>query len=359
MSLKEYLSQNVKITLLMIGIIITGSTEHIIIPLFTTMYPSLYFMVLITTIEGCIIYAIMLACVHKYNGKPIQIDIYKCECTDQLYILILTGISGALMSICLLYSANPTRTPVVIQSIFLGLAIIPSVIFTYFILKKNNEYNPLYSCISMMFLLSSVGFAVIPIFNKTSEFTLMNILWIGIYMMGIILLSLTNILQEKYITITSNSFENKIRLAFYASIFQLVTIICFCWLDLFIGYNNTIADALTSFMESWYIFFTDLPKLLMIQVFLIDLLLLFLFSIYLNTISTNYNMILTNLTNQSVALFFTIFPHLNIGMKYPLYVTMLSLLCNIISVLFWVKGENSIHKEKIDENTHLLKYNYI
>jgi hypothetical protein len=79
----------------------------------------------------------------------------------------------------------------------------------------------------------------------------------------------------------------------------------------------------------------------MLQLFIYDCLALYLFSIYLNSISTNYNMILTNLTNQSVAIFFAIFPHLNAGIHASIPITILSLAFNILSVVLWINAEKA------------------
>lgn len=167
-----------------------------------------------------------------------------------------------------------------------------------------------------------------------------NIGWIAMYVAGIILFSLYNILQEKYIIHTKDtSFENKIRFAFYSGLFQIIVIGCSFWIDILFGYSNGIEGFANSFIQSFFALFEHVTTMLLIQLFVFDCLALFVISIYLNEISTNYNMILTNLTNQSVALFFTIFPSFNTGIQYPIYVTALSMLCNILSVIFWIKCE--------------------
>src|SRR5690606_26070746 len=109
------------------------------------------------------------------------------------FIIICVGVTNAIMSICFIYAANPQRTPVVIQSIFLGLAIIPSVLFTKIILKKDNNYNFKYAIPSIICLFLSIVLAVLPLLQKT----VIPTFWIIMYMMGVIFLSLTNILQEK------------------------------------------------------------------------------------------------------------------------------------------------------------------
>jgi len=319
-------------TLLIIGIIITGSIEHVTIPLFSTTFPSTYFVLLMTSIEGLIVFGITFMITLKINNNFSNIK------PDNLLLLIFTGMTNGLMSLCLLYAANPARTPVLIQSVFLGLAVIPSVIFTKIILDKKVSYIWHWTLISLIFLGASIMCAVMPTI-KSGNFNSGNVGWIFVYMLGIILLSLTNILQEKYTMITDNTFENKIKLAFYAGFFQVLTAILLCWIDLFFGYCDNASDAFGNFTLSARVFFTDVPKFFMIQLFVFDCLALFILSIYLNNISTNYNMILTNLTNQSVALFFTIFPNFNNGIHVsPIFVT-ISLLFNIVAVILWIKGE--------------------
>ena len=295
---------NIKLFFLIIGVIITGSIEHITIPIMVTTLPSIYFLVLLIATEGLILYVVILFIIMIRKGTTT----FKIE-LKPIMITICSGIIAGLMGICLLYSANPTRTPIVIQSIFLGTAIIPSIIFTKIILKKNIQYDLKYAIISLAFLFGSVGFATIPLFQAENNFSLYGIGWIVMYLCGIILFSLYNILQEKYIMDTMDtSFENKIRLAFYAGLFQVITIMCLFWVDILLGYNTGLKEFTNTFSKSIFILFENFMTLFLIQLFVFDCLALFIISIYLNEISTNYNMILTNLTNQSVALFFTIFP---------------------------------------------------
>lgn len=321
------------ITSLIIGIVITGSIEHITIPLFSTMYSSTYFILLMTSLEGLIIFGSLFIITIIINKN------YDNIYPNNIILLMLTGITNGLMSLCLLYSANPIRTPVIIQSIFLGLTIFPSIIFTKYILNKNVTYIWHITLPSLIFLLASIGCSIAPIIQN-KNFNITHIAWVGVYLLGVVLLSLTNILQEKYTTITNDTFQNKLKLAFYGGIFQTIMVVCLFWVDLFFGYSDNAYDAWTNFTNSTLIFFTDMPKFGLVQLFVFDCLALFLLSIYLNKISTNYNMILTNLTNQSVAIFFSIFPNLNHGIKTSPVFVCISLFFNIISVVLWVKGEN-------------------
>ena len=297
------------------------------------------------------------------------------EQPQELLLLIKIGICGGLVAILFSYSANPKRTPVILQSIFLGLAIIPCAIFSKLILKKQVHYDKKYLIASIFVLLVSVIVATIPMFMNNQDSAFNNILWSGMYLFGVIFLGLSNVLQEKYIMLTNTTFKNKIKMAFYTFLFSTLLLLILCWVDIVFGYENNTNDAFKSFINSFYVFGTDGTKMLLIQLFVLVMFVLVIVSIYLNAISTNYNMILTNVSNQVVALCFTIFPSLNSGIQYPLWVIIISLLLNIVSVVLWIKGESitqtsdnktemlellvdktieTDEKQIIDENTQLL-----
>ena len=140
------------------------------------------------------------------------------------------------MTMCFIYSASVLRTPVVVQSIFLGLAIIPSVIFRKKILNKRIYYEKKFIIPSVILLFASVIISIIPLINKM-DFG--GSLWIIMYLMAIVLISFDSVMQEKYVTDTNDSsFLNKISFAFYSSVFQLITLIAFCWVELIFGYSN-------------------------------------------------------------------------------------------------------------------------
>ncbi|QKF94714.1 hypothetical protein QKU48_gp1256 [Fadolivirus algeromassiliense] len=331
-----------KLWLLIAGVIITGSIEHITIPIMVSYFESLYFILIITSLEGLINFAILLLILTKGQFRWPQ----------KKKLIMMAGCFNALMSMCFIYSANPERTPVVIQSIFLGLTIIPTVFFRKFILNKKITYDKILIPLSLFFLIVSVVIATIPLFF---EHQATSYYWIIGYMIAIILLSLDNTIQEKYVTETNdNSVINKITLAFYTSMCQIITLILFFWVEFLFGYTDNPVGA---FKNSTVVFFTDLKYTFLLQLFIYDCLILYVLSIYLNAISTNYNMILTNLTNQSVAIFFTIFPNLNHGLKYSLWVTISSLILNITSVVLWIMGEKNEEIETSDEDLPEIKQN--
>jgi hypothetical protein len=175
-----------------------------------------------------------------------------------------------------------------------------------------------------------------------------------IYFTGICILSWYNVTQEKYIKETETSvlnttfreqLDNKIILSFFSRIPMMIVIIFSFGCEYLLVLDNETSP-LSRFNESFYDAFTDVKSALILQGFIFSYFLLFFSAIYLNGISTNYHMILTVISNPMVALFFTIFPSLNPGIQYPLWVTLTSLGVSISSVILWIGGESKFLKKK-------------
>src|SRR5690606_11978941 len=115
--------------------------------------------------------------------------------TRNIKLIVIAGIFNSLMSMCFIYSANPLRTPILIQSIFLGLAILPSVLFRRLLITKTILYDMNYIMSSLILLLLSILISLTPYFDsKTNKFSF----WIFGYILAIILMSFDNVMQEKY-----------------------------------------------------------------------------------------------------------------------------------------------------------------
>lgn len=323
---------NLFILCLMISIVIVGSIEYITMPIFSVIFTSIYFVSLIISLESLAMFGLIYLVVLIKNNS------FHNAYPDHLLLLVTIGLANGFLNLCLLYASNPIRTPVLIQSILLGLMIFPSVLFTKIILNKNVQYILHIVCASMIFLIASIFCAVIPTV-KGETFNSNNVFWILVYFLGVVLISFTNILQEKYTIITENTFESKTKMMFYSGIFQLLAVILLFWLDFLFGYSDSVKFAFGNFTESWETFTSEPLQFWSIQIFTVNNTILVILSVYLNSISTNYNMLLTNLINQSVALFFTIFPQWNTGIKTSPVFVVVSLLFNAVSVFLWVKGE--------------------
>lgn len=320
---------NIKLLLLLISIVLTSSIQHICVPLLVTYFESLYFIIMVTSFEGCINYGVVLLVITGFK-------FYKPK---NLKLILIAGFFNALMSLCFIYSSNPVRTPVVIQSIFLGFTVFPTVVFRRVFLSDSGKltlYNKKYIVLSIVFLAISVFVASWPLYNEEKGLTM----WIVVYLFAVLFLSVDNVLQERFVLTTKDySVQNKISFAFYSGLCQLCTLILFCWVELVFGYSS---NPIRTFETSAVNFVHNPYQLLFLHMFIYNCLVLYLISINLNAISTNYNMVLTNLTTGSVAIFFTIFPQLNNGIKYELHITLISLICNAIGVSLWIKGEKNI-----------------
>lgn len=259
MNLIEKYSYNIKLIILIFSIILTGSCEHILIPLIAMSFESLYFVLIVTSIQGflnyfCILIIVYLSCKNqnkiRWNSKTIL-------------TILLSGFLNALMSIAFLYSANPTRTPIIIQSIFLGLVVFPTVIFRKLLLKKEITYNIYYIIPSIVLLLMSVVIASLPLYN---EINLNNAYWIFGYLAGILLLSLDGVMQERYIVITKDeSILNKLFLATSVSFVQIFSLLSLFWIEYLIGYSDKPFESLLNCLR---IYFSSIQNVLFLQFFI-------------------------------------------------------------------------------------------
>ncbi len=121
----------------------------------------------------------------------------------------------------------------------------------------------------------------------------------------------------------------------YTNLMQLAFIIAFFWIDIPLGYG----DSGTEFLKSLKMMFNDSYSALLLQGFILAYFIFLGLSIYVNSISTNYNMIVTIMTTPAVALFFTIFSSLNPGIEFSWVIVITSLVCSLASIILWFLGE--------------------
>ena len=322
----------IKIIICIFGIIVTGATQAILIPILTMYFDSLFYILFNTGVQLIIIFGTLF---FFLNGRKFSLPPYK-------RFVFQSGLFNAFMGICQVYSANPERTPPVLQSILAGLAIVPSIILTKYFLEKKVLYNFRFVVPSMILLIASL---VIPIAYIGNDWHWESILWTLLYTSGIVFRGTFNIMQEKYLTESADpTLNNKVMLLFYSRSIQFVFIVLSFPLEYVIGYE---ANPFTEFLHSCEQFFTDYKGFILLEVFIIAYLLIYGFSVYLNSISTNYNMISTAAINPSVAVFFTVFKSLNPGMHFPLGIVISSLICSVMSVILWIFGEKKTTYEKL------------
>jgi drug/metabolite transporter (DMT)-like permease len=194
---------HIKICLLILGVIIFGSVGNILTPIIVSSNEtSTYFILLLNSVESFMIYFLILICITCYNRTfevfKIRLNLFLLSC--------ISGIISGLIGVCFLYASDPIRTPVIIQSILLGVSIFPNVIFSRFILNKKNNYEFKYIVVSICFLLLSIGLGIIPLSEQTLNFNYKMIGWITMYLFGVILFSLYSVLQEKFVNYSNDKF---------------------------------------------------------------------------------------------------------------------------------------------------------
>jgi hypothetical protein len=248
------------------------------------------------------------------------------------YVMITSGIFMGLSSLFMIYSSNPVRTPIVLQLILNGLNIVPSFLLTKYYLKKKVEYNKTYCCWSIITLLLSIGIAIIPI----DDIGLDYIVWPIIFLLSQIFRVTGYILQEKYFMVTTDrSTRSKLYNMTYCRFVQFVATLLFFWLDIVMGYESTF-DPLVEDFKAVKNAGTDF---ILLELFVFTTIIFCIVSGYLNSISMKYSTIALTLVTPIVGAFFSIFPQLNNGKQYPLYITLPSLALNLLSSILWMKGE--------------------
>lgn len=241
------------------------------------------------------------------------------------------------------------------QSMLTALTVIPAVLMRYCVFGKEYVYfDKILNVISIILLVTSVVIAGYPLADDIRHINLVCIFWSVIYLIGICILTWYNVTQEKYVRQTETKYtnttfreklDNKIILSFFSRIPMLVIVIFSFGIEYLLVLDNETSPLLR-FNESFYQAFTQLESGLILQGFIITYFVLFFSAIYLNAISTSYHMILTVISNPAVALFFTIFPSLNPGIQYPLWVTISSIIFSVSSVICWIAGESQFFKTK-------------
>lgn len=371
----DELKRKVLILLYIIGIIISGSILSIITPLIVEYISSSFFIQIMTSVELIIIYWIILRILYKnerdnfkeYTDQGTSINkndnhtkegytelkteeeyllngneqIYETVCNNPYpkykYYIILGGICSATSISCLVYTSSPERTPIVMQMILSSLAIIPSVLLTKYYLKREKVYDIKYVVLSMILLIAAIVVTTIPI---ASEWSIMSLVWIMIYILGTCLRSAMNIMQEKYFMVTKNgTYINKFMTVLYMRITHLMVTILLFWVEYVIGYTD---DPIEALRESIIEFFSNKKTFLMIEIYFIASICLYVCSVCLNEISTNYNMIASVVITPITDLFYSIFPNLNDGLQYTWLIVIVSMICNSGSVIFWIIGEKNI-----------------
>lgn len=140
---------------------------------------------------------------------------------------------------------------------------------------------------------------------------------------------------------------NKISLTFYTRVVQFGVVISCFWLEYVIG---STTHPLTAFGQSFIDMVDSMKGALFLQGFVVAYLINYILCIFLNSISTNYNMIVTTAATPALAIFFIIFPKLNTGQQLHVAFVVPSLVCCVASAILWIKGETKTDYRNIQED---------
>ncbi len=306
-------------------LIISGAIQSIVIPLATLYYKSLYFIIFMTSTQSLILFLLLFLIVKRNR---------RFELPREKIIIFWSGLFYALMSVSMVYSASPTRTPAVIQSTLNSLAIVPSVLLRKIFLKKKNHYNLWYIVPSLVLLILAIVLVIIPL---SSHWSWIGLLWISLYAFGVLCRSSYSVFQERYFEqCEDTSVSTKLDLAFWSRIVQFFVFGAAFGLEYIIGNTHSPFKALR---ESLYQFINLGKGLGYLEGFIIAYIGMYLTALYVNSVSANFTMIASVISMPAVGIFFTVFPAFNPGIKYPWYIVAPSLGLAIIALFLWMNGE--------------------
>ena len=334
------------ITLIIASVIITSAIQGVTIPILSTRYQSPYFLLIAIGLQLCFVYGAVLSVLLK--GTPtdrlrfytrLKIPVPR-EPKNIIYVALFSYFEG----ICLLYSSHPERTPVFIQVILIGSCIIPNVIMGRFFLNKQCRYDWRFIAPSLLLLAASIVLIIYPVFESGSK----NSFWIIMFAGGCICLSGFNLMQERAMLVTKDhSLINKLIILFYAGCIRLVLIVLSFWLEFLIGYHT---EPMEPFISSFKLFIGPrFGEFLLLELFIAAYLMTCFMAISLNSISSNYNMLLSTAVMPLVSAFFILFPKLNPGMKYSIWIVALCLVLNCGCIFLWIKGERQVKTDPGEE----------
>lgn len=332
-----------------IGTVVFGSMQNILVPIlidsFKSNMGSPYFILITSAFFFWVVFGIMFSS-YKMTTKP------KSYPDGAHKIFFWTGTFDAFTGIFLVYASDATRTPIVLQSILAGTAIVFTVIASKLLIvsKKDINYKNKYVFSSLFLLAISVGLSTIPQYVE-SDWGLQNLFWIIIFLVGIICRAIYNTLQEKYIEMAkakesqefisnndSRDWEHKLVILYWTCFYQFFVMVFFVWLDIipFFGYSkpSNFLDHTKNFYKCYFLIDCKWTLLLGLG-FIAGYIGSYFSAIYLNAKSANFSMLATTMIPPAVISFFEIFPSLNSGENYSPFIIISCISLNTACVIIW------------------------
>jgi hypothetical protein len=338
--LEDTMKINPTIFVLFVLICIKNSIQGITMPIIMEHYTSTNFIFLAIDAQAILVFLVVYVIITRSFPRI----------PEYFFNIILAGIFSATMSILMLYSVKPTRTPIFLQCLFGNLPIIPSSILRKWSLDNKTRYRKKYVissilCIILAVLLSLISCKTSSKWDEMCDIQFFDIsadpksaIWIIMNFMGIISMAVYNVFQEKYLHMSADdSLQNRILMVFWAKIVESTILAAFWWLELFIGY----AGPRQAFIDSAILFSHDYRYLLVVEGFIIAYITAFVMYAYLNNYSSNYSMLTIIMANPITLLFFYFFHQFNTGITYPVYIIIPAIMLSALSVILWTRGEKN------------------
>jgi hypothetical protein len=268
---------------------------------------------------------------------------------------VIRGLINTLTVICIVYSSPIERTPPILVLVISSMCILFGIVLTKIIIKKSINYRHWCPITSLILLLISLILLIVGQITYNldqNKFNYYVFIWIVICLLGFFFSSLYNVAEEKYITDSNPSLEsdqqkrvNLFVTLFWTSVFQMVGIICFFWVDLlpFFGFS-TINDFLPNLRNSILCFFVsagcDYRNLLFGLSYIASYIITYVSTILLNRKSANFGLYAYAIGTPISSLIFLV---CKFGTaSTPLWAVIPSIVILLSGILIWKYWEDRI-----------------
>lgn len=191
----------------------------------------------------------------KITKKPKMVNVW-----HYMKNYIVQGLANCMNGIFVVYSSPIKRTPPILFLVIGNINIFFSILFTRLLVKEKkklrySEWRPMVSmgmiiCAIAMMIGGKLAYEI-----TEQHFKVASIIWIIFATIGVAFGSLYNVLQERYLTDSNKEFENdknakdanKSVTLFWTSLFQLIFMILFFWVDIIPFFGFTKID---TFLEN-------------------------------------------------------------------------------------------------------------
>lgn len=167
---------------------------------------------------------------------------------------MIQGLANALNGVLVVYSSPINRTPPILFTVLINLGLVFGMFLTKYMIpsKRNINYLNISVGLSLLCLAASIGITIagdiVAHQGEDTSFGWKSVFWMVMLTGGAFFGALYNVLQELYLLKTSGLIEpheqntNLLKTLFWTSLFQLMFMVCFFWVDLIpgFGYSSSV-----------------------------------------------------------------------------------------------------------------------